>query len=121
GCENIPGGIDFDCLRSSGSGAADSKKLHVTDPTGVRIISRSWRDVEAARVGGWGAPVNILIIEIACSYLHVPGKPDFRRYASFNGDLSGNVAGDNDPWVGVRKGGAVGVAILYRFVAGNSS
>src|SRR6267143_1477956 len=65
GCENIPGGIDFNCLRNTRSGGADPKKLHVTDPTRVRIISRSWRDqrrdAEAARVGGFCTSVNILI------------------------------------------------------------
>src|SRR6476659_8107518 len=124
GCENIPGGIDFDCLRGTRSGGADSKKLHVTDPTRVRIISGSWRDqrrdAEAAMVGGFCTSVNILIIEVACFHLHVPGEPDFRRYAFFNGDLSGNVAVDNDLCIGVRKGGAAGVAIHYRFAAGNS-
>ena len=124
GCESIPGGIDFNCLRSTRSGGADPKKLHMTDPTRVRIISWSWRDqrrdAEAARVGGLGTSVNILIIEVACFHLHVPGEPDFRRYAFFNGDLSGNVAVDNDLCIGVRKGGAAGVAILYRFAAGNS-
>src|SRR4029077_10528682 len=124
GCENIPGGIDFDCLRSTGSGGADPKKLHVTDSTRVRIISWSWRGrrrvAEAARVRDWGAPVNLLIIEVACFHLHFPGEPDFRRYASFNGDPSGNIAVDNDLCVSVRKGGAAGVAILYRFAAGNS-
>src|SRR5438105_10155342 len=124
GCENIPGGIDFNCLCSTRGGGADPKKLHVTDPTRVRIISRTWRDrrrdAEAARVGGFCSSVNIPIIEVACSHLHVAREPDFRRYASFNGDLSGNVAVDNDLCIGVRKGGAGGVAILYRFSAGNS-
>src|SRR6266436_5255948 len=124
GCENIPGAIDFNCLRNTRSGRADPKKLHVTDPTRVRIISWSWRDqrrdAEAARVGCFCTSVNILIIEVACFHLHVPGEPDFRRYASFNGDLSGNVAVDNDLCIGVRKGGTAGVAIFYRFVAGNS-
>src|SRR5947207_1296445 len=86
GCENIPRGIDFDCLRNTRSGGADPKKLHVTDPTRVRIISWSWRDqrrdAEAARVGGLGTSVNILIIEVACFHLHVPGEPGFRRLLS---------------------------------------
>src|SRR5258707_13501100 len=88
GCENIPGRIDLNCLRSTRSGGADPKKLHVTDPARVRIISWSWRDqrrdAEAARVGGFFNSGNILIIEGACFYLHFSGEPDFRRYAPFN-------------------------------------
>src|SRR2546423_4925464 len=123
-CENVPGRIEFDCLRRAGDGGADPTKLHVTDPTGVRIISRDWRDqrwdTEAARVRDLGAPVNVLIIEVACFHVHVPGEPDLRGYAFFDGDRSGNVAVDDNLRVSVRKGGTAGVAILYRFVPGNS-
>src|SRR5438477_2947532 len=121
GCENVPGGIDFNCLCSTRGGRADPKKLQVTDPTRVRIVSRCWRDqrrgAEAARVGGLRAPVNISIIEVASFYLHVPGEPDFGRYALLDGDLPGNVAVDNELCIRVGKGGAAGVAILYRYVA----
>ncbi len=120
----FPGRIEFDCLRRAGDGGADPKKLHVTDPTGVRIISQGWRDqrrdADAARIGGLGAPVNILIIEVALFHVHVAGEPDLRGYALLDGDLPGNVAVNDDLRVGVRKGGIAGVAILYRFAAGNS-
>src|SRR5258708_31930034 len=73
GCENIPGGIDFNCLRNTRSGGADPKKLHVTDPTRVWIISWSWRDwrghpwgAAAARGCELGTSVNILIFEGRC-------------------------------------------------------
>src|SRR5437588_749560 len=75
-------------------------------------------DVGAARVGDLGAPINILIIEVLSFHLHVPGKPDLRGYALFDGDLPGNVAVDNNLCISVRKRGTAGVTILYRHVTG---
>src|SRR5205823_333127 len=114
--------IEFDCLRSTRDGGADPKKLHVAHPTRVRIVSRGWRDqgwdTGAARVGDLGATVNILIIEVLSFHLHVPGEPDLRGYALFDGDLPGNVAVDNNLCISVRERGPAGVTILYRHVTG---
>ena len=124
GCENIPGEIDFNCLRSTGSGGADPAKTPCD-----RLDSGSDHQLELAgsppgrrgcqgwRLGYFGQHSDY---RGRLLHLHVSGEPDFRRYASFNGDLSGNVAVDNELCIGVRKGGAAGVAILYRFAAANS-